>query len=214
MRDAIQKNALVLAGFAIACTTLVGLVHWSTKDTIAAQQQFQLIERLAQVIPKETHNNDIANSCFLVTAEELGSSLPQSAYVALKDGQPVALAITSTAPDGYSGNINMLVGISVNGTISGVRVLSHKETPGLGDKVELRKDNWILSFNDKEIIEESDPRWAVRKDGGIFDQFTGATITPRAVVKAVHRTLTYFNNNKKLLFNNSNDETLRCGAAK
>lgn len=214
MRKAVSKNAFVLAVFAVVCTTIVGLVHSSTKDKIKEQKQRQLIDQLSQVIPSNTHNNDIANDCFLITTPELGSSTAQSAYVATQDGKPVAIAITTTAPDGYNGNINMLVGMAVDGTVSGVRVLSHNETPGLGDKVELRKSDWILSFNNKTVIEESDLRWNVKKDGGLFDQFTGATITPRAVVKTVHKTLTYFNNNKTSLFQKINDETLRCGGIK
>lgn len=214
MRKAIQKNAIVLALFAIVCTATVGLVHWFTKDTIAKQQQQQLVDQLSQVVPADTHNNDIANDCFTITSPELGSALLQSAYVATKNGTPVGMAITSTAPDGYNGNINLLVGINTNGKVTGVRVLSHKETPGLGDKIELRKANWVLDFNDKESKEESDPRWNVKKDGGIFDQFTGATITPRAVVKAVYKTLNYFNTHSSDLFEKVNDESLRCENSK
>lgn len=214
MRKAIQKNAIVLALFAIVCTATVGLVHWFTKDTIAKQQQQQLVDQLSQVVPANTHNNDIANDCFTITSPELGSALPQSAYVATKNGTPVGMAITSTAPDGYNGNINLLVGINTSGKVTGVRVLSHKETPGLGDKIELRKANWVLDFNDKESKEESDPRWNVKKDGGIFDQFTGATITPRAVVKAVYKTLNYFNTHSSDLFEKVNDESLRCENSK
>ncbi len=214
MRKAIQKNAIVLALFAIVCTATVGLVHWFTKDTIAKQQQQQLVDQLSQVVPADTHNNDIANDCFTITSPELGSALPQSAYVATKNGTPIGMAITSTAPDGYNGNINLLVGINTSGKVTGVRVLSHKETPGLGDKIELRKANWVLDFNDKESKEESDPRWNVKKDGGIFDQFTGATITPRAVVKAVYKTLNYFNTHSSDLFEKVNDESLRCENSK
>lgn len=214
MRKAIQKNAIVLALFAIVCTATVGLVHWFTKDTIAKQQQQQLVDQLSQVVPADTHNNDIANDCFTITSSELGSALPQSAYVATKNGTPVGMAITSTAPDGYNGNINLLVGINTSGKVTGVRVLSHKETPGLGDKIELRKANWVLDFNDKESKEESDPRWNVKKDGGIFDQFTGATITPRAVVKAVYKTLNYFNTHSSDLFEKVSDESLRCENSK
>lgn len=214
MRKAIQKNAIVLALFAIVCTATVGLVHWFTKDTIAKQQQQQLVDQLSQVVPADTHNNDIANDCFTITSPELGSALPQSAYVATKNGTPVGMAITSTAPDGYNGNINLLVGINTSGKVTGVRVLSHKETPGLGDKIELRKANWVLDFNDKESKEESDPRWNVKKDGGIFDQFTGATITPRAVVKAVYKTLNYFNTHSSDLFEKVSDESLRCENSK
>jgi electron transport complex protein RnfG len=200
MRKAIQKNAFVLATFAIVCTTIVGIVHSLTKDEIATQKQQQLIKQLSQVVNPDSHNNEMANDCFMIDVPELGSSTLQKAYLAKKDNTPVAVALTATAPDGYNGNIKMLIGIKADGVVSGVRVLEHNETPGLGDKVELRKDDWITSFNGKKSVEEQDPRWNVTKDGGLFDQFTGATITPRAVVKSVYKALTYFNNNKNELF--------------
>ena len=101
--------------------------------------------------------------------------------------------------DGYNGNIELIVAINIDNSISGVRVLKHQETPGLGDKVELRKSDWIYSFNGKKLLSEQDSRWQVSKDGGMFDQFTGATITPRAVVKAVKNTLLFFTENKNTL---------------
>ncbi len=199
MRKAIEKNARLLALFAISCTAVVGLVHLVTKDTIVAQEQQQLINTLNSLIPIENHNNDISQSCFFIQDELLGNG-QQKAYLAMQDQQPVAAAITATAPDGYNGNIELLVAVNIDGSVSGVRTLKHQETPGLGDKIELRKSRWILSFAGKKIRGETDNRWAVAKDGGMFDQFTGATITPRAVVKAVKQTVDYFNLHKSELF--------------
>ncbi len=199
MRKAIEKNAQLLALFAISCTAVVGIVNIFTKDIIVEQEQEQLLATLNELIDSSTYNNSIANECVVVTDALLGATA-QKAYLAKKDGQPVSAAISTTAPDGYSGNIDILVAIDINGVVNGVRTLKHKETPGLGDKVELRKSDWTLSFNGKRIIGENDSRWAVAKDGGMFDQFTGATITPRAVVNAVKRTITYFNKNKTVLF--------------
>jgi len=204
MRKAIEKNAIRLALFAVACTALVGLVHLTTKDRIVKQEQQYLIKTLNSLIDPNSFDNDIANSCTVVTHELLGEK-PQKAYLASQRTHPVAAAITTTAPDGYNGNIELLVAIELNGTVSGVRTLKHKETPGLGDKIELRKSDWILSFSGKKIADDKDSRWAVAKDGGMFDQFTGATITPRAVVNAVKRTVTYFNDNKHALFNQTNN---------
>lgn len=200
MRNAIQKNANILAVFAIVCTAIVGIVHTLTKDKIEQQKQQQLLDRLSQVIDPNSYNNEIINDCIIITPTEVSKTKAQTAYIATYNELPVAMAITATAPDGYNGNIDILVGIKTNGLISGVRVLAHNETPGLGDKIELKRHNWITSFTDKKIVEEPDPRWNVAKDGGMFDQFTGATITPRAVVKAVHNTLVYFNENKETLF--------------
>jgi len=207
MYKAIQKNAVVLAIFAIVCTAVVGIVHLLTKEKIELQKQQQLLDRLAQVIDPQTYNNKIIEDCIMISHSTTNESTPinnqtaHAAYIASYNENPVAMAITATAPDGYNGNIDMIVGITINGVISGVRVLSHNETPGLGDKIEIKRHPWITSFVDKKIEETPDPRWNVNKDGGMFDQFTGATITPRAVVKTVHKTLVFFNENKENLFN-------------
>ncbi|OUS30834.1 electron transport complex subunit RsxG [Thalassotalea sp. 42_200_T64] len=204
MKVAIQNNAKVLALFAVACTAVVSLVNLLTKDSIARQEQQQLLATLHQVIAPERINNDLYQDCqFIKDVEFLGSNKSQTAYIARMDHMPVAVAITSVAPDGYNGNIQLLVAINVDGTLSGVRVLKHKETPGLGDKIETRKGEWVYNFDDKYIIDDKDSRWAVKKDGGMFDQFTGATITPRAVVKAVKNTMIYFNQHQKDIITNT-----------
>ena len=206
MRKAIQKNANVLAIFAIVCTAVVGIVHSLTKDEIELQKQQQLLKTLSQVINPATYNNEIINDCIMFSqtgsdkAAKSKNQTPHAAYIATYNDSPVAMAITATAPDGYNGNIDIIVGIKTSGVVSGVRVLNHNETPGLGDKIELKRNSWITTFTDKKINGNPDPRWKVAKDGGMFDQFTGATITPRAVVKAVHNTVAYFNENKKTLF--------------
>ncbi|MDO6446211.1 electron transport complex subunit RsxG [Colwellia sp. 1_MG-2023] len=200
MRKTIEKNAQLLALFAVACTALIAFVNFLTQDKIIEQEQQQLISTLSSIIEPSSHDNSISQTCIILEDEQLGE-LPQKAYLATNNNSPVAAAITTTAPDGYNGNIFLLVAINFDGTLSGVRAIKHQETPGLGDKVELRKSQWILSFNGKKILDENDHRWAVAKDGGMFDQFTGATITPRAVVNAVKRTTNYFNQHKAELFN-------------
>jgi len=199
MRISIEKNAKILALFAVICTTVVGFVHFITKDRIALQEQQKLLTTLASIIAPERHNNDIYQDCIIINSIEL-SSTQQTAYLARFTNEPVAAAITTTAPDGYNGNIELLVAINIDGSISGVRTLKHQETPGLGDKIELRKSPWTLSFTGRKLLDKNDSRWAVAKDGGMFDQFTGATITPRAVVKAVRKTTEYFNKHKAQLF--------------
>lgn len=202
---AISKNSKILALFAIACTITVGLVNELTQDKIAEQKQKALLKTLHAIIEPSRHDNNIANDCSKVSSPALGSNKIHTAYFAKKNDKVVAIAITSTAPDGYNGNIDLITGINIDGSISGVRVLEHKETPGLGDKVELRKSAWIHSFNDKRISPDNERRWAVIKDNGMFDQFTGATITPRAVVKAVKSTLLYFVENQNKLISSAND---------
>lgn len=207
----IQKNSQILAIFAIVCTAIVGLVNELTKDRIEAQARLQLLNTLHSIIEPSRYNNDITQDCVSLSSPLLGGSknssqsstkdknTNQTAYIARNNTKPIAIAITSTAHDGYNGNIELIVAINMDDSISGVRVLTHQETPGLGDKVELRKSDWIHSFNGKKLLSEKDSRWGVAKDGGMFDQFTGATITPRATVKAVRKTLLFFKNNKNSL---------------
>lgn len=199
MRKAIEKNARLLALFAIACTAVIGSVHLITKDKIKSQEENKLITTLSHIIDENSYNNDIYHDCLIVN-NPLLSNDTEKVYLARSNNQPVAAAITTTAPDGYNGKINLIVALNVDGSVSGVRTIKHQETPGLGDKIEFRKNQWINSFTGRKVLSEKDSRWAVRKDGGIFDQFTGATITPRAVVKAVHKTVLYFKSEQQQLF--------------
>jgi len=205
----ISKNSKILALFAIACTATVGLVSELTKDRIRVQEQQQLLKTLHSIIEPSRYDNDIANDCIMMSAAELGSTKVQTAYIARKNQEVVAVAMTSTAPEGYNGNIDFIMAINNDGSVSGVRVLKHQETPGLGDKIEIRKSDWITRFTSKRLQSDNDSHWAVVKDNGMFDQFTGATITPRAVVKGVKNTLSYFNQNKKRLLKRPN----ACGTA-
>lgn len=207
MIKAIQKNSQLLAIFAIVCTLILAVVNELTKDKIAEQTERYLLKTLHSIIEPKRLNNDLYNECSLISDPLLGTAEPQKLYIAKYNNTPTAVAITAIAPDGYSGNIHLLVAINTDNSISGVRTLNHKETPGLGDKIEEKKSPWINSFNNKIVESETDARWAVKKDGGMFDQFTGATITPRAVVNAVKNVSLYFQKNKgALLTNNSNIE--------
>ena len=207
MLNAIRKNGLTLAIFACASTGLVAVTHYLTKDTIKQQEQAQLLSVLNQVVPHDLHDNELFSSCILLNTPELGTEQSMPAYIATLNDQPSAIAIEAIAPDGYNGEIKLIVGIEQDGTILGTRVLSHKETPGLGDKIDLRVTDWITSFKGKQVTESNVSRWAVRKDGGDFDQFTGATITPRAVVKAVKKAVVYVNTNKETLYS----QPFNCG---
>ncbi|AUI86511.1 electron transport complex subunit RsxG [Vibrio azureus] len=205
MLNAIRKNGVTLAIFACATTGVVALTQYLTKDQIKLQEQKQLLSLLNQVIPESIHDNNLVTSCRLVSALELGTTHSMPAYLATKNGQPVALAIESIAPNGYNGQIKILTGINNQGKILGTRVLNHQETPGLGDKIDLRITDWILSFTGKQVTENNWNSWHVRKDGGDFDQFTGATITPRAVVKAVRNTVDYVNKHRDEINRQSSD---------
>lgn len=195
-----QKNGLILGAFAIAATSLVVATQYLTADRIAEQQRSELLRTLNALIPAAQHDNDLYADCSLIAAPEaLGAPL-QPVYRSRLQGQANALAIRATATDGYSGNIHFLVAVNRNGQVQGVRVLQHRETPGLGDKIELKKSDWILSFDGERVRSENDSRWAVRRDNGMFDQFTGATITPRALVNAVRKAVWYAQENSQELF--------------
>ncbi|MDY4281691.1 MAG: electron transport complex subunit RsxG [[Pasteurella] mairii] len=181
------KYGLLLGGVALACTVLSTGVYFLTKDKIdeaVAKQQQAL---LSEVIPAQYHDNDLLQSCYDLEKSALKNPSIGKICVAEKDGKISAYAYETVAPDGYSGNIRLLVGLTPQGDVLGVRVLEHAETPGLGDKIELRISDWILSLSNQKISQENLPDWAVKKDGGKFDQFAGATITPRAVVNQVKR---------------------------
>ncbi|WP_455207975.1 electron transport complex subunit RsxG [Kaarinaea lacus] len=194
-------TAILLAGFAITGTGLVAFAYEKTKGRIAQAEREALLRSLHSVVKPEEHNNELFNDQIMVTSEQyLGSKHPLPVFRARNNGQAYAVIITAIAPDGYNGDIKLLIGIKYDGTISGVRVIDHRETPGLGDAIETRRSDWILSFNGRSINNPEPKRWKVKRDGGYFDQFTGATITPRAIVKAVAKALQYYELNKDSLF--------------
>lgn len=200
------KNALVLGLFAIGTVGSVALLQQGTAARIAAAEREAQVRALAEILPAGSYDNHLLDNRIEINAPELGHRSPQSAYLALKGGQPSALILPVTAPDGYSGAIHLLVGIFADGRLAGVRVLGHRETPGLGDKIELAKSDWIRSFEGKSLSDPNEDGWAVKKDRGDFDQFAGATITPRAVVKAVHGALRYFDKHRAQLLGLAENE--------
>ncbi|VFP85577.1 electron transport complex subunit RsxG [Candidatus Erwinia haradaeae] len=190
MLNIMRKNGIILAIFAAITTGFTAIIHEITKPKIQAQRTLIRQNLLDQVLPLKLYNNNLQSSCYIVCNPELGDNRDHRLYIAKKDEKPVAVALETTASGGYSGNIKIIVGANFNGLIYGARVLEHHETPGLGDKIELRFSNWINSFYYKTVNKHHQANFAVKKDGGDFDQFTGATITPRAVVNAVkHSTL-------------------------
>ena len=194
-------SAALLGLFAIIGTTMVAMIYDATEERIAANERAFLLKSLHTLVPPEKHNNDLFSDVIEVSDKELlGSAKPVRVYRARQDKQPVAAIINAVAPDGYSGSIELLVAIRYDGTLAGVRVVKHKETPGLGDAIDVSKSDWVLGFNDRSLTNPDKKGWAVKRDGGIFDQFTGATISPRAVVHAVHRSLLYFDAHKDELF--------------
>ncbi len=199
------KQMLVTAGllalFAVIGAGLVALTFTGTRERVARNEHAELLDRLKVLVPPGSYDNDIADDTIEVTAPALlGSKRPIRVYRARKHGQPVAAILTPIAPDGYSGDIVLLVGVLYDGKLSGVRVLEHHETPGLGDNIEAERSDWIKHFTGRSLTDPPPAGWKVKRDGGVFDQFTGATITPRAVVKAVYQTLIYFRSHRQALF--------------
>ncbi|MDF7680835.1 electron transport complex subunit RsxG [Enterobacteriaceae bacterium ESL0689] len=182
----IRQYGITLALFAAGSAGLTAAVNMLTQSPIQQQAANQQRALFSQIIPAHIYNNDLLKSCYLVTTPLLGKG-QHKIWIARDNTIPVGVVMEATAPDGYAGAIQLLVAADMKGTILGVRVTEHHETPGLGDKIELRRSDWINQFAGKTVNRSADPHWAVKKEGGDFDQFTGATITPRAVVNAVKR---------------------------
>lgn len=186
------RSAVALSVFAAAGVFLVALTHAGTRERIQEVEREALLKSLGAVVDPSAYDNELTADVIDVRDPALlGTGLPVTVYRARKDGRPVALVLTPVAPDGYAGSIRLMVGVLADGRIGGVRVLSHRETPGLGDLVEERRSDWITRFTGRSLDDPKPEQWRVRRDGGVFDQFTGATITPRSVVKAVKNALLY-----------------------
>lgn len=199
-RNMLAGGAL-LAAFAALGVAIVALTWEKTAPVIAQNERHVLTSTLNEVLPADAHDNKLLDDAISVQDEELlGTRAPVTVYRAYRNGEPVAALFTSIAPDGYSGEIRLLVGVSADGRITGVRVLGHKETPGLGDDIEIERSDWITTFTGASLDEPALDDWDVKRYGGVFDQFTGATVTPRAVVRAVRNTLVYFRQHRDELF--------------
>lgn len=195
------RSGVLLALFALTGTAIVAVTQQLTRERIAASERAATIRTLHTLVPMTEHDNDLyADRISVSSPQYLGSREPLTVYRARHQDMPVAAILTAVAPDGYSGAIRLLVAVSADGSLRGVRIIDHHETPGLGDGIEAEKSPWVEGFRDKSLQSPDGDGWRVKKDGGIFDQFTGATITPRAVVRAVHNALLYFQANRDALF--------------
>lgn len=218
------RSALVLAAFALVATGLLALTKDLTEDQIIEQEKAATLRNLNAILPQpcqvsapqcldkpdpatcHCYDNSILEDAFDMQPDPLlGTHEVYPAWRARLGGKVVGVAFTSIAPDGYNGNIRLLVAVGADGKLMGVRVINHKETPGLGDNIEVSRGKWILSFDGKSLDNPPVDQWKVKKDGGVFDQFTGATITPRAVVKAVKKSLEYFTEHRAQLLEQENE---------
>jgi electron transport complex protein RnfG len=202
LRPKLEFQTGILAGFALIASVLLGVTNCSTEGTIQRRLDEDLKKSLEEVVPAAFYDNDILQDTLTIPSAEYNIGANETTvYIAKKSDQVSAVCFKFIAPDGYSGAINMIMGLDRDGNILGVRVLSHKETPGLGDKIEVAKSNWILSFVGRSLDNLSKQQWAVKKDGGDFDQFAGATITPRKSVQAIYRGLQLFKDHQAQLIN-------------
>ena len=200
----IAVTGLLLTLFGIMGSSLVGITFESTVDIIAENDRRAMLRNLNQILPAEKYDNNLIEDTLELKADNrLGQTSTSTAYLARKNNVITAIIFSSNAPDGYNGEIRLLIGVNADSTLAGVRVIKHNETPGLGDAMETKRSNWIFTFDGKSLTQPKSEDWQVKRDGGVFDQFTGATITPRAVVKAVKQCLIYFDRHKKILLKQS-----------
>jgi len=194
-------TALNLLVFALIGTAVLASTFFLTRDRIRQSEEAEKLNLISQIVPPALFDNDIIKDTLNIAPDPLlGNSDDTIAYRARLHGEPSAVVLEAVAPDGYAGKISLILSIRANGEVAGVRVVTHKETPGLGDYIELPKSPWIKGFDGKSDAVYKDNDWKVKKDGGQFEYMAGATITPRAVVKAVHKALLYFEANRDKLF--------------
>lgn len=196
----VLMSGLVLGLFGVLGAALVGVSHEGTAERIAENERAALQAKLEALVPAADVDNDMLEDVIRVEAPRLLGAPFTRVYRARRDGEPVAVVLSPVVTQGYSGPIQLVVAIGADGRVGGVRVLSHRETPGLGDKIELERDDWILDFTGRSLGDPPASAWKVRRDNGVFDQFTGATVTPRAVVLGVRSALDYFAAHREKLF--------------
>jgi electron transport complex protein RnfG len=200
--NSISKNSVLLFLFAIVTAGILASTYENTKDTIAAAERKAAEKALLEIIPAERIDNDLLMDTLPIPEEAwplLGLKKGGDIHLARKSGEIIAIIVPAIAPDGYSGDIKLIAGVNRDGSLAGVRVLAHGETPGLGDQIDLKKTDWITIFTGRSLTDPTVDKWKVKKDGGAFDQFTGATITPRAVVQQVRKILEFVEQHQQLL---------------
>ena len=199
--QSIIKTGLTLAVIAAICTALVALTFQATRERIAANEKALLEQSLQPALAGTFYDSGVSESRLVLPPPHgLPGNDPAVIYRVFAEGEPVAALFAVTARDGFSGPIRILVGIDVDGTVTGVRILQHRETPGLGDKIESARTDWVFQFDGRSMGDPVATGWAIKVDGGEFDQLTGASVTPRAIIKAIRDTLIYFEAHQDAIF--------------
>ena len=197
----VWTSGLILAALAAICTALVAVTHRVTAIQITANEQEYLEQSLIRVLGGISYTNNLADSALVIEPpHNLPGAGPAIVYRAYSGTSPLAALFVVSARDGFSGPIKLLIGIDTSMSVTSVRILEHRETPGLGDLIEASKSDWIKQFEGKSLSAPSRTSWMIKRDGGEFDQLTGASITPRAVIKAIRQTLLYFEANRDKIF--------------
>jgi len=208
MNKQVVITAIILTLFAVIGGGLVSYTEQSTAGQIQINEKLALQKSLKNILPASAYDNDLTSSLITLPANKLlGTKKESTVYIAKLNNKANAFIFSPIAPNGYNGKIYLLVGIYADGSIAGTSVVKHRETPGLGDVIEERRSDWIHGFKNQSLETLTEKQWKVKRDGGHFDQFTGATITPRAVVKAVHNSLLYFKQHKDQLLTTSQSAT-------
>ena len=195
------KTGLTLAGIAAICTALVAATYHATRDRIIANEKALLEQSLQPALSGIFYDSGVTESrLVLEPPHELPGSGPAIIYRVYAENEPVAALFVVTARDGFSGPIRILLGVDSDGSVTGLRILEHRETPGLGDRIDSARSNWVFQFDGRSLGDPDVGSWFLRVDGGEFDQLTGASVTPRAVIKAVRDTLLYFEAHREEIF--------------
>ena len=200
-RQGILVSGMTLTLIAAICTVLVAATYQFTVERIADNQRAFLEQSLEPALSGVFYDNSVIESKLIIPVpHRLPGSDAAVVYRAYAEDRPAAALFVVTARDGYAGPIRLLIGISADGVVTGVRVLEHRETPGLGDRIDSSRSDWVLQFAGRSMINPNIDGWAIKRDGGQFDQLTGASVTPRAVIKAITATLVYFDAHRDELF--------------
>ena len=205
IRPSNQRNAFILFFVVLLGLAILAPINSLTREIVIKREEEEKMRVIGQILPEELYNNRLLRDSVKVPPDQalLHTRNRTVAYRARLNGKPSAVVLEAVAPDGYSGNIFLMLAVKEDGTVTGVRVLSHNETPGLGDYIEIAKNNWIKMFGGKSLANTSDRQWEVRKDSGRFDYVTRATLSARAIVHATHRVLIYYQAHKEELFRES-----------
>jgi len=201
-----------IAILSFTCLMVLGIAWLATQSRVEQQEQRLVEQQLMAVLGDVPHSNVIVDDKFILRTSSAPDTSTTTVYRARNNGNSVAAVYDTATPEGYGGIIRMLVGIDFQQSITGVRIVAHRETPGLGDGIDLEKSDWIRGFDNLslEIVDSSD--WQVKKDGGRFDQFTGATITPRAVVNRIHDILLIHQKHSERIFTQPSGTQYTVGA--